>query len=218
MTDKRKVVAVFALVLLTAGATVVSFDGLSLPGAGMVYAENGDETPKDDPGKKKEEASKEGEGAQEGQQPCPECPECPDPAKVVLRGLEEKKNSIARAQKSLDQQRKELETYEAQIDEKLVQLTALKDQIKEDMARLEEKKTQQELDQEAAFEAKMARLVKMYAGMKPKSAALIVDQMELEVAQEIFLRMREASASQILAFVDSAKAAKISERLAFKKQ
>ena len=58
----------------------------------------------------------------------------------------------------------------------------------------------------------------MYAGMKPKNAALIVDKMNLEVAQEIFLRMREASASQILAFVDSEKAAKISERLAFKRK
>ena len=58
----------------------------------------------------------------------------------------------------------------------------------------------------------------MYAGMKPKNAAQIVDKMNLEVAQEIFLRMREASAAQILAFVDSGKAAKISERLAFKRK
>lgn len=153
-----------------------------------------------------------------GAAPCPECPECPDPAKVVLRGLEEKKQAIESARKLLDQERKELETYEAQIDESLASLTALKKQIDEDMARMEEKKTQQQLEKEAAFEDKMGRLVKMYAGMKPKAAALIVDKMELEVAQEIFLRMREASASQILSFVDSAKAAKISERLAFKKQ
>jgi len=148
--------------------------------------------------------------------PCPECPECPDPAKVILRGLEEKKQSIESAQKAVDQEKKELETYEAQIDEKLTALANLKKQINEDLARLEEKKTQQQLEKEAAFEAKMGRLVKMYAGMKPKAAALIVDKMALEVAQEIFLRMREASASQILSFVDSAKAAKISERLAFK--
>ena len=32
------------------------------------------------------------ESETDGEQPCPECPECPDPAKVVLRGLEEKKN------------------------------------------------------------------------------------------------------------------------------
>ncbi len=38
-----------------------------------------------------------------------------------------------------------------------------------------------------------------------------------EVAQVIFLRMREASAAQILSFVDSGKAAKISDRVAYKK-
>jgi len=164
---------------------------------------------------KQAEAKEEGDG---DPAPCPECPECPDPAKVVLRGLEEKKQSIESAKKILDQERKELENYETQIDEKLTALAALKKQINTDMARLEEKKTQQEQEKEAAFETKMGRLVKMYAGMKPKAAALIVDKMALEVAQEIFLRMREASASQILSFVDSAKAAKISERLAFKRK
>ncbi|MCG8687665.1 MAG: hypothetical protein MI892_22505 [Desulfobacterales bacterium] len=164
-----------------------------------------------------EDDKTEGEEADGEAQPCPECPECPDPAKVVLRGLQEKKQAIAEADKALKEEKKELENYEAQIDEKLSALTALKDQIDADMARLEQKKSQQELDKEAAFEAKMGRLVKMYAGMKPKAAASIVDKMELEVAQEIFLRMREASASQILSFVDSQKAAKISERLAYKK-
>ncbi len=176
----------------------------------VAYAQDKDETQDEDNETPKEEGDAEGA-------PCPECPECPDPAKVVLRGLEEKKLAIASAGKILDQERKELETYEEQIDEKLAALAALKKQINDDMDRLGQKKTQKKLEADAAFEAKMARLVKVYAGMKPKAAALIVDKMELEVAQEIFIRMREASAAQILSFVDSAKAAKISERLAFKK-
>lgn len=150
--------------------------------------------------------------------PCPECPECPDPAKVVLRGLENKKTTIEKQHKALLQERKELESFKEQIDENLESLKSLKKQIEEDIALLEKKKTQKELEKEAAYEAKIGRLVKMYAGMKPKSAALIVDKMNLEVAQEIFLRMREASASQILSYVDSDKAAKISERLAFKRK
>ena len=210
MRNNRKKVAVFALVVLITGAALVSLGRFR--GPDTVFAQDGDNKPQAEE-TKKDADPKEGEAP-----PCPECPECPDPAKVVLRGLEEKKQSIAEAQKTLDQQKKELETYEAQIDEKLLELTAIKKQIKEDMARLKEEKSRKEQEKEAAFEAKMARLVKMYAGMKPKSAALIVDKMELEVAQEIFLRMREASASQILSFVDSAKAAKISERLAFKKK
>ena len=172
-------------------------------------------------GDKPAEAPAEGEPPKDGEAPCPECPECPecpDPAKVVLQGLEEKKKAVAEASETLAKEKKELETYEAQIDEKLESLTALKKQIEADMAQLEEKKTAKEQQEAAAFEAKMNRLVKMYASMKPKAAAEIVNKMELSVAYEIFLRMREVSASQILAFVESEKAAKISERLAFKKR
>jgi len=150
--------------------------------------------------------------------PCPECPECPDPAKVVLRGLEDKKTRIEKEQKALLEEKKELEMFEDQIDEKLDSLNAIKKQIQADMAALTKKKTLKEQEKEAEYEAKIGRLVKMYAGMKPKNAAQIVDKMNLEVAQEIFLRMRETSASQILTFVDSGKAAKISERLAFKRK
>lgn len=150
--------------------------------------------------------------------PCPECPECPDPAKVVLRGLEDKKTMIEKQQKALLEEKKELEMFEDQIDEKLESLTMIKKQIQADMAALTKTKTLKEQEKEAEYENKIGRLVKMYAGMKPKNAAQIVDKMNLEVAQEIFLRMRETSASQILTFVDSGKAAKISERLAFKRK
>jgi len=167
--------------------------------------------------KKEKDTAKKGD-EQATEKPCPECPECPDPAKVVLRGLEEKKTMIEKQHKALVQEKKELEVFEDQIDEKLESLKTLKKQIEKDMALLEKKKSLKEQKKEAAYEAKIGRLVKMYAGMKPKNAARIVDKMNLEVAQEIFLRMREASASQILAFVDSEKAAKISERLAFRRK
>lgn len=166
---------------------------------------------------KKENAEKK-EGKEGEENPCPECPECPDPAKVVLRGLEEKKKAIESQEAGLKQAKKELEAFEEQLDEKLSSLKELEKQIKQDMELLAQKKSQKEQEEEAAYEAKIGRLVKMYAGMKPKQAAEIVNKMNLEVAQEIFLRMREASASGILAFVDSEKAAKISERLAFKRK
>ncbi|NOX35001.1 MAG: hypothetical protein GXP56_14945 [Deltaproteobacteria bacterium] len=164
----------------------------------------------------KKNVKKDGKAVKEN--PCPKCPECPDPAKVVLRGLEDKKTMIEKQHKALLQEKKELEVFEGQIDDKLESLKNLKKQIKEDMALLTKKKTRKQQEKDAAYEAKIGRLVKMYAGMKPKNAARIVDKMNLEVAQEIFLRMRETSASPILSFVDSEKAAKISERLAFKRK
>lgn len=168
------------------------------------YAQDGDSAGQ---GETKEERNNED---------CPECPECPDPAEVVLRGLEEKKARIAEEQKVLDQKKEELERFEDEIDEKLEQLAKLKKQVQDDIALFEQKKDEAEAKQEAAFEAKMDRLVKVYAGMKPKNAAGIVNEMDLNVAQEIFSRMRETAAAQILADVNKEKAAKISEGLARK--
>lgn len=205
---KRWIAGVLVSLLLVAAAFVgVSYIYSGQPA--LVLAEDQD---------KPENASAENENTEEEPAPCPECPECPDPAKVVLQGLEEKKKAVAEASEKLAKEKKELETYEAQIDEKLESLTALKKQIEADMERFERKKTAKEQEEAAAFEAKMNRLVKMYASMKPKAAAEIVNKMELAVAYEIFLRMREVSASQILAFVENEKAAKISERMAFKKR
>jgi flagellar motility protein MotE (MotC chaperone) len=212
MRLNKKYIAFLVICLFLSGIFGMGYNnGLFLKAdAGTAFAED----EKKDEKKKDENNKAKTEDIAKGETPCPECP---DPAKVVLRGLEDKKNLIEKDRKELEQEKKELERYEEQIDEKLTALENLKKQIKGDLAQLEEKKTQNELEKEAAYEAKLGRLVKMYAGMKPKSAALIVDKMKLEVAQEIFLRMREASAAQIMAFVDSEKAAKISERLAFKK-
>ena len=148
----------------------------------------------------------------------PPCPPCPDPVKVVIEGLAEKRAAIERDEELLAQERKRLEKFKQEIDEKLESLEALKQQISNDIEMLEQKKTDQELAKEAAFDAKMNSLVKVYSGMKPKKAAAIVDEMDVDVAKQIFSRMRESSASQILAFVNSEKAAKISERIAFKKK
>ncbi len=209
MTINKKIILVLVFYLLFSGLSGLGYkNGFVFKAVtNNAFAEDKEEKDGADPAT----------AESEGEVPCPECPECPDPAKVVLRGLEDKKVLIEKNQKQIDQEKKELERYEEQIDEKLAALETLKKQIKEDMALLEEKKTRKEVEKEAAYEAKIGRLVKMYAGMKPKNAALIVDKMTLDVAQEIFSRMREASAAQILAFVDSGKAAKISERLAFKK-
>lgn len=146
------------------------------------------------------------------------CPPCPDPAKVVLEGLEEKRAAIAQDQVRLEQEKQRLEKFKEEIDSKLEALGALKQQIQDDLATLEQRKTDQELERQAAFDAKMTTLVKVYSGMKPQKAAAIVDKMDIEVAEQIFSRMRETSSAQILAFVDSEKAAKISERIAFKKK
>ncbi len=197
-----------ALKLMTAGLLLMVFwsflpwqtqDGCPVISGGSAFAQDEQNENSPDPGD------------------APPCPECPDPAKVVLNGLEAKKQEIAKAREALKQEQKALEKYKEELDEQLERLTKLKEQIDMDFARLEKKKSDIELQKEAEFEAKMDRLVKTYSGMKPKNAGEIIDKMDLEVARQIFARMREASAAQILAFVSTEKAAKISESIVYKK-
>lgn len=201
---KKGRVLLFVILLSAFVILPASFFSVNDMPVKRVYAQNEDSA--------EEQEAAEGDGGERS----PDCPECPDPADVVLRGLEEKKARIAEEQKILEKKREELERFEEEIDEKLEQLADLKKQVKEDIALFEKKKSEAEAEKEAAFEAKMNRLVKVYAGMKPKNAAGIVNEMDLNVAQEIFSRMRETAAAQILADVNQEKAAKISEGLATK--
>ncbi len=189
------------------GLVLLIFLGMAWPGcSGMVFAV-------DDAAETKTVAE-DGTGVTENVP----CPPCPDPAKVVLEGLEEKRAVIARDEERLAEEKKRLEKFKQEIDEKLEALGALQQQIRDDLATLDQRKTDQELEREAALDARMNTLVKVYSGMKPQKAAAIVDKMDIEVAKQIFSRMRETSSAQILAFVDSEKAAKISERIVFKKK
>ncbi len=203
--NKNKSMVWFVMILL---GMLVCMGGISqnIPfmAASIAYGADDDEDKKE-------------EGEEGKEQPCPECPECPDPAKVILKGLEEKKQAIEKERQAVEQEKKQLEQYAAQVDEKLESLAALHKQIQEDMALLDKKKTRKQIEEEQKFEAKFAKLVKLYTGMKPKNAAAIINKMDLSVAQDLFLRMRGESASKILGFVDAEKAAKISEFLAYKK-
>ena len=124
---------------ISPGTVNVTQGGPSFNGISAAFAEDGDEKPVDaEKGENPDEKQADGENAQ-GEEP-PPCPECPDPAKVILKGLEEKKQQIAREEEQLKQERKELEKFKEEIDESLERLTALKKQIQEDLDSLQKKK------------------------------------------------------------------------------
>ena len=201
--------------LKTRWLSSVSITLPEFPSFAFAQDKDQDKNQKDTKSAKDEKGAKEKALPGKAEKPCPECPDC---SKLVLEGLEEKRTEIAMAEERLNQERKRLEKFKQEVDEKLGNLTALKEQIDKDFAGMEGKKSEKEMEQQKAFDAKMARLVKMYSGMKPKKAAAIFDKMDIEVAKQIFSLMRETSASEILAFMESEKAAKISERIAFKKK
>ena len=216
------VVLMFIIVSLPLKTRWLSSFSIALPEfSTFAFAQDKDQDKTQEKKEKQTAPAKDEKGGKEkalpvkAEKPCPECPDC---SKLVLEGLEDKKAEIARAEERLNQERKRLDKFKQEIDEKLGNLTALKEQIDKGLLGMEGKKSEKEMEQQKVFDAKMGRLVKMYSGMKPKKAAAIFDKMDIEVAKQIFSLMRESSASEILAFMESEKAAKISERIAFKKK
>jgi len=208
--------------LITVVAVAASLDStVSLPLPDSLIFWQASSALAQDENSREEQAESSGDEASgddpDGPPPCPECPECPDPAKVALSGLKEKRERLDKEEDRLKQEKKALEQFKDELDERLTGLEALKKQIDEDLALMDKKKTDQELQEEAEFEATMNKLVKMYSGMKPKDAAVIINKMDLEVSRQIFSRMRETSSAQILGYVDSEKAAKISESIVYRR-
>lgn len=138
--------------------------------------------------------------------------------KVVLDGLEKKRKELKAWEQRLNNMSKKLEELKSTTEEKIENNTALLTQIKTATAQFNAKKSKKEIQKKKAYEAEMSKLSKLYAKMKPKKAAAIVNNLDLEIARAVFSRMRATKATAILSFVNVDRAVKISERLASKKQ
>jgi len=61
---------------------------------------------------------------------------------------------------------------------------------------------------------RIRHLVKIYSSMKPKAAASLMDNMDLDVAVSVFLHMKGEIAGGIISYMDTQKAATITKKLA----
>ena len=60
---------------------------------------------------------------------------------------------------------------------------------------------------------RIRHLVKIYSSMKPKAAAELMNNLDTDAAVEVFLGMKGEIAGGILSYMDTAKAAVITQRL-----
>ncbi len=134
--------------------------------------------------------------------------------KITLESLEQKRLEIQSAEKRLADEKRKLEDLKQEIAVEIESLAKKNQQLDEKLKAVESKDANSASSQKAAEEKKLKQLVKVYANMKPKEAAPIIDKLDIEVAEKIFLRMKGEQAGQILAYVDEERAARISERLA----
>ncbi len=131
-----------------------------------------------------------------------------------LMGLEEKRLYIKKQEEKLKAEQERLKALKQEMTEKVSELEAMHRKIEESLQKIERKRSEKEVVSKEVQDKKIKQLVKMYSTMKPKQAGLIFNSMDIVIAEKILMNMKGDAAGKILAYVESNKAALISERLA----
>lgn len=134
--------------------------------------------------------------------------------KQVLAGLEDKRIQLQKQEDRIKLEQEKLNVLKQELEDKMAELEKTHALIEESLSKLDKKKSEKEMLREAQEDKKIKQLVKVYANMKPKQAGEIINNMDIVIAEKIFLNMKGEAAGKILSYVDSSKAAQISERLA----
>jgi len=125
---------------------------------------------------------------------------------IDLNFLLKKKDELKREEEELGKKRAELMAIQEEINNKIATLTQLRNEIRADMAK---RKTLEG--------RKLKHLIKAYSAMKPQKAASLIEKLNMRFAVELLSNMKGDAVGNILSFVETGKAAKISEQLAKRK-
>jgi flagellar motility protein MotE (MotC chaperone) len=122
---------------------------------------------------------------------------------------------------SLSQRREELEQRAREIDEREVLLKAAEQRIDQRIGELERLQASIEallVKHDEQGEAQLQSLVKIYESMKPKDAARIFEELDMEVLLEVVERMKERKTAPILAQMNPERAKTVTLELAQRRE
>lgn len=119
----------------------------------------------------------------------------------VYKALKDKRRELEKKERRLAQLEEELQKQKEEIERQLKEMQEMRQNIS---AKLDRKV--------AADQESVAKLVGVYANMKPKNAALILSQLDEELAVKVLGQMKKQSAAEILNFVEPKKAQYLSEK------
>lgn len=112
------------------------------------------------------------------------------------------KDSLMQKQEELNRREQSLKALEKEIDEKLVRLQELEASLKVMLEQAKELK-----------DDKLKHLIDVYSNMKAKQAASVLETLDEKIAVKILAGMSGRQAGEILSFVNSEKAARLTEQL-----
>ena len=121
----------------------------------------------------------------------------------VLQKLALRRKELDERAKKMDMRETLISAAEQRLEQKMAELKALKSLIEETLKNRNE-------DQEK----QMQSLVKMYEAMKPKDAAQIFEELDIDVLLDVVARMSERKVAPILGLVTPDRAKEITVELA----
>jgi len=126
--------------------------------------------------------------------------------KIDLDFLLKKKAELKKEEEELAKKRADLMALQEEINNKIEILTQLRKEIMAQMA-----------IKEIVEEKKLKHLIKAYSAMKPQKAASLIERLDMDFAVALLSKMKGDVVGNILSFVDTEKAARMSEQLAKRK-
>jgi flagellar motility protein MotE (MotC chaperone) len=121
----------------------------------------------------------------------------------------------------LSKRRTELDARARAMDEREALVTAAEQRMDQKMAELKAmQSTLQDLlkQRSAAEETQLQSLVKIYENMKPKAAAGVFEELDMDILLEVVSRMKERKVAPILALMTPTRAKELTFELAQKDQ
>ena len=122
---------------------------------------------------------------------------------AVLQALAERRDLLEEREASVEARERQLDVAEQRIDQKIAELIDLRARIESLLIEYDEQEEEQLLS-----------LVRIYETMKPKDAAPIFDQLDMEILLEIIARMSNIRSAPVLARMDPLRAQEVTEELA----
>jgi flagellar motility protein MotE (MotC chaperone) len=125
----------------------------------------------------------------------------------VLQQLAKRREELDLRARQLDEREALIQAAEQRMDQKMAELKAIQATVED----LLKSRSEQE-------EAELKSLVKMYENMKPKAAAKVFEEMDMDVLLDVVDRMNERKVAPILALVTPTRAKEITFELAQRRQ
>lgn len=125
----------------------------------------------------------------------------------VLQQLAKRRTELDQRARQLDEREALIKAAEQRMDQKMAELKALQATVQDLLKQ-----------RNAADERQLQSLVKIYENMKPKAAAQIFEEMDMDVLLDVVSRMNERKVSPILALVSPTRAKELTYELAERRQ